>query len=338
MFASPLDPRTDVAMPSLLSSRSVLRLSPAALLAAVSLSIGCVPPYVELQPRAPIVSDPDVVRATFTFDGVGKNQLFARSVRPAGDTKAVLVVMHGLEDHSGRYAELADTLAKRGIAFYAFDLRGHGRSAGVRVWVDRFDDYVDDLATFIAEVKRREGKVPLFLLGHSMGGAIATLYAMRSPNELAGLVLSAPALHADVSGFEKGATRAIDAIMPEAGVFQLDLDEFSRSPEVVRQCKADALVYRSPAPAHTAVELIDALDRIEASMEQVSVPLLTLHGTADLITSPEGSKALVKRAASKDKKLVLYPGLVHDLLHEPEKARVLADITTWLDAHLGSSR
>ena len=268
-----------------------------------------------------------------TFVGREGVPLWAQAWRPATPPRAVVVVVHGLKDHSSRYGELAAGLVDTGIAVHAADLRGHGRSAGSRAYITHFDDYLDDLGRFLDDVRAVEGDKAIFLFGHSMGGAIVTLYAITRKPVLAGIVLSAPALHADVSGVTKAGTRLVAAISPRAGVFQLDLEKFSRDPAVVKACEDDPLVFQAGAPARTAKELLGAIDEIEAREEEIGAPLLVLHGSADEVTDPNGSKALVLRARSTDKRLVFYPGLVHDLLHEPERAKVEGDIVAWVDAH-----
>jgi len=305
-------------------------------LTCAALAVSCVAPDQETRMTTPPAVEAGASRHSFPFMGARTTWLYAQSWQPMGASRGVLVIMHGLKDHSERYSEFAESLTGQGFSVYAFDLRGHGRSAGTRVWVDSFDDYVDDLGSFIAYVKTREAGKPVFLLGHSMGGAIATLYALRHPTELAGLVLSAPALRANASGIEVASTHAIDALIPEAGIFQLDIEKFSRDKAVVAACKQDPLVYQGPMPARTAAQLLDALDEIGKRMGELSVPLLDMHGTKDEITMPEGSKDLVARAASKDKTLKLYDGLVHDLLHEPEKEQVQKDVTDWLVLHLAA--
>lgn len=267
-----------------------------------------------------------------TFEGVRGTALYEQRWRPPGGVRAAVVLMHGLKDHGSRYGELAARLVARGCAVHAFDLRGHGRSAGARVWVDRFDDYLEDLERFVARVREREPGAPLFLFGHSMGGAIVTLYTITRQPPLAGLIVHAGALAPGASGAKIAATRLVAALLPRAGVFQLDLALFSRDPAVVAAGKADPLVHQKPASAHTAREVLGAIARIEQHRAEVKVPLLALHGTGDRVTPPEGTEALHRDAASADKTLKLYPGLYHDLVHEPEKETVIADIVSWIDA------
>jgi len=305
-----------------------------ALVATCSL-VACASPYRPLRIGAEEAIPSSVSHAVGAFDGAGGTQLFEQFWW--GDsTKAAFVIVHGLYDHSNRYSALAERLVGEGFAVYAFDLRGHAHSEGERVYVDSFDQYLEDLDRLMKRVRAREPKRPVILFGHSMGGAIATLYTIRNQPELAGLVLSGAALQVgpEVSGGVKFGTRVIGSITPHEGVFALDLDKFSRDKAVVAETKNDPLVYHEPAPASTAAELLGAISKIQDSMEQVKVPVLAMHGGADSITPPEGSKTLVARAPNKDKTLKIYDGLYHDLLHEPEKDKVISDVVAWSKSHM----
>jgi acylglycerol lipase len=278
----------------------------------------------------------EVSHEQWMFEGEGGLKLFAQSWRPANEEpRAVLIVVHGLKDHSSRYGELAVRLVGEGFAVHAFDLRGHAHSEGVRVHIDSFDEYLSDLGIFLERVRQREPGKPVFLFGHSMGGAIVTLFTLEKKPDIRGLVLSAPALKpgADISGALIATTRVIGGVFPNLKVLELDPKQFSRDPEVVKENETDPLVYQQGGPARTASRLLSALNMLSERMEEVSTPVLVMHGTADTVTDPEGSKALVERARSTDKTLKLYDGLYHDLLHEPEKAQVMADIVQWLRAH-----
>lgn len=292
------------------------------------------PPVMSFRPATAVPAVVGVDHSEGAFVGKDNTGLYEQAWRPqTGSSKAVLVVMHGLKDHSARYSELATRLVQKNWAVYAFDLRGHAHSEGERVWVESFDDYVDDLEVFTKRVEAREPGKPIFLLGHSMGGAIVTLYALeqRKP-AVRGMILSAPALRANVGAFKKLGTKLANALGPHGGVFNLDIDKFSRDPAVVKACKEDPFVYQDGAPAHTAKELLNALGTISDRMEEVTLPFLVMHGTADEITDPTASQDLAARAGSKDKTIKLYPNLVHDLLHEPEKATVMSDVEAWLEA------
>ena len=273
------------------------------------------------------------------FVGFGGIELYEQSWRPTARPKAAVILVHGLKDHSDRYAATAVKLVAQGYAVHAFDLRGHGRSAGPRVYVNSFSDYVADLAIFADRVRAREPGRPLFLFGHSMGGAIATLYAIGKKPDLRGLVLSGAALKPgqSVSGPLIATTKVLAVIWPELPVLDLDLALFSRDPAVVAESKKDPLVFQDSAPAKTASELLGGIGRIQDSMGEVSASLLILHGGADKITDPEGSRQLKERARSSDKTLIIYDGLYHDLLHEPEKDKVFGDLVSWLDARCAAA-
>jgi alpha-beta hydrolase superfamily lysophospholipase len=304
-----------------------------AVLAASVTVTGCsyAPAQAVRMPEQPLAAPADVEHKDGTFEGVHGTKLYEQSWRPKGEPKAVVVIVHGLKDHSTRYKSLAERLAQQGFAVHAFDLRGHGRSEGVRVWVDEFDDYVGDLDMFVHRAQQAENGKPVLLFGHSMGGAIVTLYSITKKPKVEGIVLSAAALDTDVSA---GGPKFVAALAPAAGVFNLDLKKFSRDPAVVSEGSADPLVYQGSAAARTAVELLGAIGRIQEHMGELSVPVLALHGEADTVTPPSGSKQLIERAQSKDKTLKLYPNLVHDLIHEPEKEQVIGDVVKWMNDHV----
>jgi acylglycerol lipase len=301
--------------------------------AALALGGCSYPPAMPLRmPEAPLQAPAGIQHQEGVFTGVRGTQLYEQSWRPSGDARAAVVLVHGLKDHSANYRALAERLAQQGFAVYAFDLRGHGRSEGIRVWVEDFDDYLGDLEIFLGRV-RGGSKLPVLLFGHSMGGAIAALYTITRHPDLGGLVLSGAALATDVSAATVGGTKLVAALSPNAGVFNLDLHDFSRDPAVVAAGLADPLVFQPGAGARTGLELLHAVDRIQEHMDEITVPLLVMHGGADKVTPPAGSKALVERARSTDKTLKIYPGLYHDLLHEPEKEQVMADLVKWMSDH-----
>src|SRR2546426_2018589 len=267
-----------------------------------------------------------------TVVGAGGLKLFLQSWRPTAPPKAVFVIHHGLKDHSGRYAAEGMRLVDGGFAVYAHDMRGHGKSEGRRTFVRAFDEYLDDLAAVLAVVRAREPGRQIFLFGHSMGGAIVTLFAITRNFPLEGVALSAPALRvsADVSRGLIRVTKFLGAIAPKAIVFKPKNSDYSRDPVVVAAMDNDPLIFQKGVAARTAAELLRAMEKIDAKMEDLTVPFLVLHGTADRLTNPEGSRDLHRRARSRDKTLRIYAGLYHDVLHEPEGVRVFADLLNWL--------
>lgn len=266
------------------------------------------------------------------FEGSGGRTLFRRSWLPDGDARAVVAIVHGYAEHSGRYHHVAERLTAEGYAVHSFDLRGHGRSAGERTLVRSFNEHLSDVKRFLAWVRQRQPGKPVFLLGHSMGGMIATLYVIAREPELAGLILSGPALpsaEGRVALLEaaKGVLRRARPRAPRV----LPASTISRDPEVVAAYERDPLVYRGPGRIESMDAGVRARQRIGRDMERITIPLMILHGTGDLLASPAGSEALFARAASKDKTLKLYDGLYHEVFNEPEQDEVLDDLVEWLN-------
>ena len=251
---------------------------------------------------------------------------------PDDEPAAVLLLVHGVVEHCGRYAEMAAVLNRHGVAVHGFDLRGHGRSEGDRVWVNRFDRYVADLGGYVDRVAGRHSNTLPFLFGHSMGGTIAGLFAVQRPDAVAGLVLSAPALIVPDERFPflRRLAAVGSVLFPRLRLARLGGSMMSSDPEVVAQFQADPLVFHGRMPTRTGYEILQAGKRLLRQSERLTVPLLILHGTADVVTSPDGSRQLHTRSESTDKTLKLHDGLYHDLPREPKKAQIFADMAQWL--------
>lgn len=292
------------------------------------------PAYVAGKRIPPPVPD-DVTHRESALNGKDGVMLLTQSWLPkSGETRAVVILVHGLKDYSDRYADFARTLTQHGYAVYAYDQRGHGDSAGDRVWVGHFSDLTDDLGAFVQRVQSEQPGKPFFLFGHSMGGAVVTLYTIQKQPKANGLVLSAAALKTDAGAGLRGSVHLFSTIAPTLAVFELKDEDFSRDKAVVDSMKHDPLIYDGSGPARTAGEVLNAIAEIRERSAELSVPLLAMHGTLDKVTPPSGDDDLVAKASSTDKTAKKYEGLVHDLLHEPEKDQVIADVISWLDAHL----
>jgi alpha-beta hydrolase superfamily lysophospholipase len=251
---------------------------------------------------------------------------------PASDPLATVVIVHGLCEHGGRYATVAEKLCAHGYACYAPDLRGHGRSDGERLLTAAFDNYLDDLELFLAQIVPQHPGRPLFLLGHSMGGAIVARLTLCRRPAIRGLILSAAALRIADNVFPvlRKLARLMSRVWPRLRLVRLGSRMLSRDPQVVADFRSDPLVYHGKFPVRTGAEILDAAQGIQGQMESIEVPLLILHGTGDRITDPRGSWELYTRARSADKTLRLYQGLYHDLLHEPEWGKISDEILDWL--------
>lgn len=265
----------------------------------------------------------------------GAASIFEQWWLPAGDPRAVVAIVHGYAEHSGRYQHLAAFLNSRGYAVEAFDLRGHGQSSGRRVYVSSFSEYLSDVARFLRAVHERHPGKPIFLLGHSMGGGIATLFVIARRPQIAGLILSGPALRfrSAPTGLRMRGLRLLGKVAPTYSLAPLPAAAISRDPAVVEAYENDPLVYRGGMRLGHGAASMRALQRVQLDMEEIEVPLLVMHGSADRLTSPEGSEELVERARSTDKTLKIYDGLYHEIFNEPEQESVMQDLAEWLDAH-----
>jgi alpha-beta hydrolase superfamily lysophospholipase len=282
-----------------------------------------------------------IVQSEGKFTGQGGLELFTQSWQnPKQPVRAVFIILHGLKDHSGRYLELANAAVSKGFAVHAFDMRGHGRSAGKKAYVAKFEYLVDDLAAFTKQVKEKNPGKPVFIFGHSMGGTTITLTAVTHAVDFDGIVLSAAALvpGEGISPFLIRITNILGKIFPYLPLMNLPNNQFSRDPAVVQAMASDPFILNKNNPVRTAAQLLKGMKEIQNNIERFTAPVLILHGTADKLTNPAGSKQLSEKAKSADKTLKLYPGLVHDLVHEPEKTQVLADVIAWLDARAPKTR
>ena len=264
---------------------------------------------------------------------VGGLRVFVRSWQPVAP-RGVVVICHGFNSHSGHYTWTGDRLAAKGLATYALDLRGRGRSDGERFYVEKMSDYVHDLATVVTLAKARHHGLPAFVLGHSAGGVTACIYALEHAQELAGLICESFAFELPAPDFAIAALKGLSHLAPHAHVLRLKNEDFSRDPAVVRALNDDPLTANETQPTLTVAELARADARLRKEFGLITMPVLILHGTADKATKPSGSQAFFDAAGSSDKTLKFYDGHVHDLLNDIGKETVLADILGWIDARL----
>jgi alpha-beta hydrolase superfamily lysophospholipase len=260
--------------------------------------------------------------------------IFVRAWRPVSALKAVIVICHGVNSHSGHYLWAADQFVAAGFAVYALDLRGRGRSEGERFFVRSVADYVDDLAGVVRYAKSREPGLPVFLLGHSAGGVVSSVYALDHQAELAGFVCESFAFQVYAPDFALALLKSLSGVIPRAPVLKLPFKAFSRDPEWVRFMDADPLIAGEVQPCSTVAALVRGGDRLKASFSKVTLPLFVLHGDADKATRPDGSRLFHAKAGSSDKTLKIYEGHAHDLLNDLGKESVAGDIKAWINARL----
>ncbi len=270
--------------------------------------------------------------------GHGGQRIFWQTWSPEGAPGAVVVIVHGASEHSGRYDYVARALVDDGYAVYALDHRGHGRSDGPRAVIDRLARAVADVDRLVAQVRAEHPDLPIAMLGHSMGGTVALGYAIRHQEHLTGLVLSGPlaALEAAPAPL-RIAGRLLSAVAPTLPLVAIDANLVSRDPEVVRDYVSDPLNHHGKLPARTVDELVRAIDDFPEAVATITLPTLILYGTEDGLSPPAGAQMLQARIASADKTTIAYPGLFHEILNEPERDAVLTDIRGWLAERLAAS-
>lgn len=265
-----------------------------------------------------------------TFDSTGGARIFYRTWRPRAAPTAVVAICHGFNSHGGQYAWVGEQLAANGLAAYALDLRGRGKSSGERFWVTDVADYVADVAGLIALAKSRDQGLPVFLLGHSAGGVVSTTYTLDHQQELAGLICESFAFRVPAPRIVLDAIGWVSGFAPRLGVLKLKNRDFTRDPAVLAALESDPLTANENQPARTVAALWAADKRLEREFPRITIPLLIMHGTADKATVPAGSQLFHDTAGSKDKTLRLYQGHFHDLFADTGREQVMADMLAWI--------
>lgn len=262
-----------------------------------------------------------------TSDGV---ELFTRTWS-AREPRYEVLLVHGLGEHSGRWAEPMTHLTDRGADVYTYDLRGHGRSSGDRTDVTSFDRFYDDISEMAAATVAASGR-PWVLYGHSLGGLQATGYLLsgRDPQPNVA-VLSAPAMKAEVSGALRLAAGIFGRVAPRLRFpTSITGEQLSKDPSVGERYFADELV-EVKASARLGRAIFDEQARLASELGLIGIPTLVIHGAADPLVLPSASAGL---ARSEGVVRRLYPTLRHELHNEPEGPEVLGDVADWIDSRL----
>lgn len=272
------------------------------------------------------------LRAAGSFMGAGGSRIFTQSWRPQDgpSVRAVIVLAHGFGEHSDRYAHVAERLAVEGCAVYALDHHGHGRSQGARAVIETAPA-VADIDALVDEATAAHPDTPLILLGHSLGGMLAVAYTLRHGERLSGLVLSGPLAEIEASPALAHVGRLLSRFAPQAPTIALDPTLVSRDPAVVAAYRADPLVHHGRIPARTGAEITNTVASFPDAVGAITTPTLILYGTADGLCPPSGSVMLAERIGAADIVVHAYEGLYHEVLNEPERETVLADLVGWLD-------
>jgi len=262
-------------------------------------------------------------------------ELFYRYWRPP-EPKAVIIGVHGYAEHSGRYMHVGEFFAKEGFGFYIHDHRGHGRSGGERGYVNKFQEFIDDLDEFLEHVKTSEGVDKVFLLGHSMGGLIGIIYAIQHPEKLKGLVTSGAGLKTGirVSGVKIAFMKLISTIKPTYRPdIKIDPNALTNDETVNRAYSEDPLVFKQ-GTIKLLLEMIKAMEWANQNADKLKVPILMMHGANDEIVPPEASKEFFEKVPIEDKQLIILPERKHEIFNDINKEEALNKALEWIKAHL----
>jgi alpha-beta hydrolase superfamily lysophospholipase len=272
----------------------------------------------------------------FRFAGVQGLSLLGKCWATSQKPRAVVALVHGISEHSGRYTAVVDGLTAAGFVVCAFDLRGHGRSEGQRGHIDRWSQYRGDVMAYLEQVKIRHPGLPVFIYGHSLGALIVTEYVLAHPSGLEGMIVSGIPLRP--SGVAKKPlvllARSLSHIWPTFSVsLGVDGTRLTRDAAMVRAYDEDPLVHHT-ATARWGTETLDAIDRVKKRMSEIGLPILILHGEEDPVNAVQGSKELFSGVSSKDKELHLYPGGKHEPHNDIVREQVVDDVEKWLTRQL----
>jgi alpha-beta hydrolase superfamily lysophospholipase len=303
-------------------------------LAVATLTLACGSPYMPM--RNALIdthAPPDVDYANDKFITNDGLDLYEQRWTPSGNARATVVLIHGLKDHSSRYRALAVSLAEHGFAVRAYDMRGHGYSAGVRDHVVSANHCVSDLDRVVARVRLQSPDKGIFLLGQGFGGTIAGLYTVRNHPKLTGLILSAPALRGKVNWGERTSTSLAATFAPRTGKLATDFSRWTTDKGELEALRADPLIGPDEVTAGSARALLNASEELQKRVAEITVPLLVLDGEKDEVSDHQVIVALQTAAPVTDKKLIVYPGLTYDLFHETQRDQVTRDTVEWLQEH-----
>jgi acylglycerol lipase len=277
-----------------------------------------------------------MIHAEGSFKTKTGANIYYQHWQPESNPKAILLIVHGLAEHCGRYMNIVNHFVPLGYAVYGLDHVGHGKSEGTRVYVDKLADYTEPLKTYFDMLRGWHPGKPVFILGHSMGGLIAAVYLLDHQDEFKGAIISAPAVKISdsISPVTLLMGKLLSNITPKAGLLALDTGAVSSDPQVVSAYINDPLVYTGKTTARLAAEMLGGMQRVTAEVASLHIPMILVQGSADKLVDPDGARMLYDKASSMDKTLKIYTGFYHEVFNEPGRAQVLKDVEDWLAAHI----
>lgn len=262
-------------------------------------------------------------------------EMYAQSWEPGENAKAVVCLVHGLGEHSGRYAHMGKAYAEAGFVLAGFDLRGHGKTIGPRGHIPSLDAAMKDIQSFCQQLEERYPGLPQFLYGHSMGGLLVLAYGTFKEHTLKGVIATGPGLRSPVleQKFKMNLAKALGKLLPTMTIpTGLEVLFISRDSQVVQKYREDPLVHEVGTLASARMGM-DAVDWAFEHAQDFSVPLLLLHGSADKLAYPHGSQEFANLVPA-DCTLKFWDGLYHEIHNEPEQNEVFAFAIEWMNSQL----
>lgn len=270
------------------------------------------------------------------FTGIGNLNLFYQAWLPDGRPEAVVVIIHGVLEHSSRYENMAVKFVSHGFAFYGFDLRGHGKSEGLTGHIDHFSDYRGDLERFLKIVQTEQPGIPVFIYGHSMGAAVCTDFIEHQSDGLKGAIISAAPFEPVGVGTPLLIliAKVMSNIYPRFSAnLGLKTEEIFRDTDARKACESDPLM-RNAVTARWGTEQLKTVAEIKANSSLIHTPVLIIHGEADKLNKVQGAVDFYSSIPFHDKELKIYPGTFHAMHYDFGGEPILQDVGDWIHRHI----
>lgn len=245
--------------------------------------------------------------------------------------KGNVLIVHGLNSHSGYYHNFAWQLVENDFEVYGIDLRGRGQSEGERYYIPDYIGCINDIDIMVKIIKTENPLTPIFLLGHSTGSVFVSIYAVLQKDKLTGIISESIAFHLYASRFALNAITFLSRFIPHTRLIKLNNQYFSRNKSTIDFMNNDPLLAGERQPSRTLQQIFMAAEFLKNSMAQMQLPVLILHGTGDRITKSSGSEYYMEHISSADKQLNLYEGHYHDLINDKYNGIIIKDIIRWMD-------
>lgn len=268
---------------------------------------------------------------TATFKNRHGYRIFYRNWRTNGHPKGILIIIHGLHNHSGCYHDFALQLNASGFEVFAGDLRGYGKSEGRRHDVADYNDHINDIEMLVDLTSLAHPKKPVFLFGHGIGGLLSALYALVVPSKIKGLITESVTLEFNTLPVAPPVIRLLASFLPRLSFQTIKNKNFTRASAVIHAMDHDPLLKNRKLTVRSMQQYFLAATDLKRAAVLLKLPILILHGTADKIAKISGSNFLMEAVSSVDKTLKFYEGHYHDLISDKYNGLVIRDIIKWLN-------